>query len=32
MQLEKTKSFDQLFIEQGVTEADIAKAVKEHDL
>jgi len=32
MQVEKTKAFDKLFLEQGVEEEDIQRAVKEHNL
>ena len=32
MQVEKNKAFDRLFLEQGITEEDIQRAVTEHNL
>jgi hypothetical protein len=32
MEIEKIKSFDQMFLEHGFAEEEISRAVKEYDL
>jgi hypothetical protein len=32
MEIEKMKAFDQMFIEHGIAEEEISRAVKEYDL